>query len=160
MAKKKKPQNLSPRIVNRRATHDYHISETLECGIQLRGTEVKSVRNGQVSLAEGYAMVDMKTEQLFLMNVEISHYPHAGPVQHEPKRTRKLLVHKKQIHSLIGKTTAKGATLVPMAMYFSKGMIKLEIGLGTGKKSHDKRQDIKKKETDRDLRRAMTRKRL
>ncbi len=157
---KKKPHNLSPRIANRRAHHDYHISEKLECGIQLRGTEVKSVRNGQVSLAEGYASVDPQTEELFLVNVEIAHYPHAGPLQHETKRKRRLLAHKRQIRSLIGTTSAKGVTLVPLAMYFSKGMIKVEIGVGVGKKTHDKRQDIRKKETDRDLRRAMTRKTL
>lgn len=160
MAKKQSKPNLSPRIANRRATHDYDISEKLEVGIALRGSEVKSVRNGQVSLAEGYAYVDPRTEELMLANVEIAHYPHAGLNQHEPKRLRKLLAHKHQIRSLIGATTAKGTTLVPMAMYFTRGLIKLEIGVGTGKKQHDKRQDIKRREDQRDMRRAMTRKNL
>ena len=159
---KKKPQkrNLSPRISNRRAHHDYHISDRIEVGIALRGSEVKSVRNGQVSLAEGYVYVDPKTEELILANVEISHYPHAGPTQHEPKRSRKLLAHKRQIQHLRGKTTAKGTTLVPVAMYFKDGLIKLEIGVGVGKRSYDKRQDMKKREARREIERGMTRRRL
>lgn len=157
MAKKTKPANLSPRIANRRAHHDYHISEKLEVGIALRGSEVKSVRNSQVSLAEGYCAVDPKTEELVLYNVDIALYPQAGDRQHEPKRPRKLLAHKRQIRSLMGKTTAKGVTIVPLAMYFSKGLIKLEIGIGTGKKTQDKRQDMKKRDADKEIRRAMSR---
>ena len=159
MAKgKKKSQNFSPRIVNRKATHDYHISETLEVGIKLLGTEVKSVRHAHVSLAEGYVAVDPRSMTLQLMNVDIAHYPQAGPIQHEPKRTRTLLAHKREINNLFGKTTAKGVTLIPMAMYFKDGRAKLEVGVGTGKKQQDKRQDIRKKEADMEMRRAMTRK--
>ena len=161
MAKGKtdKAANMSPRIANRRATHDYHISDKLEVGIELRGTEVKSIRNGQVSLAEGFARVEPGTEELILYNVEISQYPHAGEHQHEPKRARKLLAHKRQILELMDKTSAKGATIIPLAMYFLRGRVKLEIGVGTGKQHQDKRQDIKKRDADREIRRAMSKRR-
>lgn len=158
MAKKTKPANLSPRIDNRRARHDYHISDKLEVGVALLGSEVKSIRNGQVSLAEGYVAVNPKTEELELLNVDIALYPQAGVNQHEPRRTRKLLAHKREIRSLLGKTTAKGVTIVPLAMYFVRGRVKLEIGVGTGKKQHDKRQDLKKAAADREIRKAMSRK--
>ncbi|MEO1236314.1 MAG: SsrA-binding protein SmpB [Planctomycetota bacterium] len=159
MARKpKKPQNFAPRIVNRRATHDYHLSDKLEVGIRLLGTEVKSVRHSHVSLAEGYVAVDPRKMTLELHNVDIAHYPQAGPIQHEPKRVRTLLAHKREIRNLFGKTTAKGVTIVPLALYFKNGMAKLEIGVGVGKKQQDKRQDLRKKEAERDMRRAMTRK--
>lgn len=158
MAKKKKiNHNFSPRIVNRRATHDYDISDKLEVGIKLLGTEVKSVRHSHVSLAEGYVSVDQRSMTLQLFNVDIAHYAQAGPIQHEPKRIRALLAHKREIKSLFGKTTAKGITLVPMAMYFKNGMAKLEIGVGVGRKQSDKRQDIRKKEAEKEMRKAMTR---
>lgn len=158
MSKRKKTtHNFSPRIVNRRATHDYHISDKLEVGIKLLGTEVKSVRHSHVSLAEGYVGIDPKSMTLQLFNVDIAHYAQAGPIQHDPKRIRTLLAHKREINSLFGKTTAKGVTLVPLAMYFKNGTAKLEIGVGVGKKQQDKRQDIKKAEADREIRRAMTR---
>ncbi|MEX0887394.1 MAG: SsrA-binding protein SmpB [Phycisphaeraceae bacterium] len=164
MARRKKstsqPANLSPRIVNRRAHHDYHIEEKLEVGVQLLGTEVKAVRMGRASIAEGFARVDPNTRGLYLHNVEISQYPPAGPNQHEPKRTRKLLAHRREIASLAGITATKGTTLVPLAMYFKGGRIKLELGVGTGKRQHDKRQDIKQREAERDMRRAMTRKHI
>ncbi len=157
MARKKTAHNFAPRIVNRRATHDYAISDKLEVGVKLLGSEVKSVRLGHVSLAEGYVAIDPKRLTLQLFNVDIAHYPQAGPLQHDPKRVRTLLAHKREINSLLGKTTAKGVTLVPMAMYFVDGRIKLEVGLGVGKKHYDKRQDLKKAEADRDIRRAMAR---
>ncbi|MEM9883515.1 MAG: SsrA-binding protein SmpB [Planctomycetota bacterium] len=158
MAKRKPAKtNFSPRIVNRRATYDYAIGDRLEVGIRLRGTEVKSVRHGNVSLAEGYVAVDPRKMVLELHNVDIAHYPQAGPIQHETKRVRTLLAHKREIRSLFGKTTAKGVTLVPLAMYFKSGMAKLEIGVGTGKRQADKRQDLRKKEADREIRRAMAR---
>jgi len=159
MAKKKKNiHNFAPRILNRRATYDYDISDKLEVGIKLLGTEVKSVRHSHVSLAEGYVAVDPRTMTLQLFNVDIAHYAQAGPIQHDPKRVRTLLAHKREINNLFGKTTAKGVTLVPMAMYFKNGMAKRQIGGGVGKKQADKRQDIRIKEADRDIRRAMTRK--
>ncbi len=161
MAKKKKEQtrNLSPRIANRRAYHDYHIGEKFEVGIVLKGSEVKSIRNGQVSLAEGFAMIEPATMELWLHNVEIAPYTHAGPTnQHTPKRQRKLLARKREIRMIHDKHITKGVTLVPLAMYFVRGKIKLEIGVGTGKKAYDKRQDMKKKDADREIRRSMSRK--
>ncbi|QQE12230.1 SsrA-binding protein SmpB [Planctomycetota bacterium] len=159
--KKKKDESQTKRIVNRRAYHDYHISDKLECGISLHGTEVKSIRDGQASIAEGYATVDEKKMELQLVNCEISRYPHGGPHQHEPKRVRTLLAHKKQIKQYADKTREKGVTIVPLAMYFtSRGLIKIEIGIGRGKKSHDKRQDIKQRDADRSMQRAMTRKHI
>lgn len=160
MAKKKssKPRNLSPRIANRRAYHDYHIGDKFEVGIVLTGSEVKSIRNGQVSLAEGFAMVEPDKMELWLHNVEISHYTHAGPEhQHTPKRQRKLLARKREIRTIHDKIVGKGVTLVPLAMFFVRGKIKLELGVGTGKKAYDKRQDMKKKDADREIRRSMSR---
>ena len=151
---------MSPRITNRRARHDYHIEESLEVGVQLLGTEVKAIRLGRASVTEGFARVDPHSQELYLHNVEISQYPPAGPNQHEPKRTRKLLAHRREIAHLAGVTAGKGTTLVPLAMYFKGGRVKLEVGVATGKRQHDKRQDIKQRDAERDMRRAMTRKHL
>jgi len=162
MAKSKskvKPDDMSPKILNRRARFDYAISDTLECGIQLVGSEVKAIRHGKVSLAEGFATVE-PTMELLLRNVDVGQYSHAGPAGHEGKRPRKLLAHKAQIRKLQGATSAKGVTLIPLAMYFKHGKVKVEIGLATGKRQSDKRQDIKKREDERDMRRAMTRREL
>ncbi len=158
MAKNSK-QNQTPHINNRRAWHDYNILEKLEVGIALRGSEVKSIRSAQVSLAEGFARVDPKRMELFLYNVDIPQYAHSsGTNAHEPLRARKLLAHKRQIAKLVGATSAKGTTLVPLAMYFVRGMVKLELGVATGKKHYDKRQKVKSRDADRDIRRGMTRK--
>jgi len=157
---KAKSNNMSPRIVNRRAFHDYHISEKLEVGIVLRGSEVKSVRGGKVSLAEGFAQVDPRTLELFLINVDIGAYEQAGENQHEPKRWRKLLAHRRQIEQLQGKTSSKGTTLVPLAMYFVRGMVKVEIGVGEGRRQQDKRQDMKKRDAEKEIRRALTRRKI
>jgi len=165
MAKKPNPSTKSPRIpripriVNRKAYYDYHILEKLETGIALVGSEVKSIRNGQVSLAEGFARVESADMGLYLYNVDIAPYAQAtGPNAHEPKRRRKLLAHKHQINKLLGHTLAKGTTIVPLTMYFVRGMVKVEIGIAQGKKVHDKRETIKSRDADRQIRRAMTRK--
>lgn len=162
MAKgKQKPQNLSPTILNRRARYDYHLVETLECGLALTGTEVKSIRLGRVSLAEGFARPETHTGELYLYNVDISPYPQAGPEhQHEPRRPRKLLLHRRERDRLLGHLGAKGTTLVPTKMYFVRGRVKVEMAVATGKAKRDKREDLRKKEADRDMRRAMSRKRL
>ncbi|MFW6059530.1 MAG: SsrA-binding protein SmpB [Phycisphaeraceae bacterium] len=162
MAKRKQQlQNLSPTILNRRAHRDYQIVETLECGIALTGTEVKSIRQGRVSLAEGFARTDPRTRELYLYNVDISPYPQAAPeFQHEPKRPRKLLARRREIERLFGHTTSKGVTLIPTKMYFVRGKVKVEIAVATGKRHHDKRQDIKKKEADREMRRAMSKREI
>lgn len=160
MAKKNTP-NYSPRIVNRRARHDYHIIEKIEVGIALQGSEVKSIRHSQVSLAEGYATINPNTLELFLHDVSITAYQHAASdTGHEPTRTRKLLAHKQQIKKLLGITSVRGTTLVPLALYFVRGRVKLELGVGQGKRQFDKRQSLKKRDAQRDINRAMTRRRL
>ena len=157
---KKTGKDKSPRIVNRKARHDYHIMETLEVGMALLGSEVKSVRNGQVSLAEGYARVEPADMQLYLFDVDIARYVHSGTDGPDPKRRRKLLAHSRQIKELFGLTTDKGTTLIPLAMYFVRGRAKLELAVARGKHSYDKRDTMKKRESDREIRKAMTRKRL
>jgi len=159
MAKQKSDDKLSPRILNRKATHDYFIHSKLEVGIVLQGSEVKSIRQGKVSLGEGYARVEPRDQGLYLYDVDIANYAQAsGANGHEPKRVRRLLAHRREIERLLGETSSKGTTLVPLAMYFVRGKVKLEIGVGSGKRSHDKRQDIKEKEAKREMQRGMTRK--
>lgn len=151
----------TPRIVNRKARHDYFILDSFEVGIVLQGSEVKSIRNGQVSLAEGFAMVNPTTHALELFDVDIAPYAKAhGPAGHEPKRVRRLLAHKREIIRIGDQVTAKGTTLVPLTMYFVRGKVKVELGIGQGKKQHDKRQSIKNREADREMQRGMTRKKL
>lgn len=145
---------------NRRARHDYHIEETLECGIRLTGTEVKSVRNGQVSLAEGYVRATENPPALTLHGVHIAEYAPAGEArQHDPGRVRALLAHKREIRKLAARTRSKGVTIVPLKMYFTNGRAKLLVGVGRGKRKSDKRQDIATRETQRDMERAMGTKR-
>ncbi len=159
MAKKNTKSSGSPRIVNRKARHDYEILETLEVGIALLGSEVKSIRQSQASLAEGFARVEPATMELFLYNVDIAPYEHARLAEPpDRQRKRKLLAHKREIEKLLGHTTAKGTTIVPLAMYFVRGNVKLEIGVGRGKKTVDKRQTIQKRDTDREIRRRLARK--
>jgi SsrA-binding protein len=161
MAKKKDKKNREPRIDNRKARHQYHIEDKLEVGIALLGSEIKSIRLGEISLAEGFARVEPKTGELWLHGVHIAPYAQAtGTNAPDANRSRKLLAHKREIRKLVGQTSAKGATLVPLALYFVRGRAKLEIGVATGKTHQDKRQDLKSKDADRDMRRAMTRKRL
>lgn len=160
MSKKRKDggKDKAPRIVNRRARHDYHVEESLECGIMLRGSEVKAIRNGSVSLGEGFARVEPATMELWLFNIDIAPYTQAGADAHETKSKRKLLAHKREIRKLLGRTTDAGVTLIPLTMYFKDGRVKVEIGVCRGKKQYDKRQSIKERDTQRDMRRAMTRK--
>ncbi len=159
MASKRDKSKTGPaRIVNRQAHHDYQILEKIEVGVELVGSEVKSIRNGQVSLGEGYARVEPDTLQMFLHDVHIAEYKQAGPHCHDPRRTRKLLAHKREIRRLMGLLTAGGRTLVPLAMYFSRGWVKLELGVGLGKGKSDKRQDLRQRDADKAIRRAMTRK--
>ena len=149
-----------PTIENRQARHDYEIGETLECGIELLGTEVKSVRAGKVSLAEGYVAAHAEPPSLSLHSVHIAEYPPAGKVvQHEPVRVRRLLAHRREIRKLAEEVRRKGSTLVPLKIYFKNGRAKLLIGLGTGRKAADKRHAIAAKEMKRDMDRAMHRRR-
>ncbi len=155
----KQDKNLSPRIVNRKATHEYHILDKLEVGIKLMGSEVQSIRRGQISLSEGFARIE-PDGRLMLYQVDIGPYPHAGKYNHEPKRDRVLLAHKREVARLEAQVEAKNGTLVPLAVYFVHGRAKVELGLGVGKRAFDKREDIKARDADRALRRAMTRKTL
>jgi SsrA-binding protein len=138
---------------NRKAFHDFHLLESFEAGIALLGTEVKAIREGRVNLRDSFARVE--DGELYLYNVNISPYSHRGYADHEPLRRRKLLLHKNEILKLIGKTVEKGMTLVPVRMYFKNGRVKVAVSLAKGKKEYDKRETIKKRETDRDTRAAI-----
>jgi SsrA-binding protein len=138
---------------NRKAHHDYFIEETLEAGLVLQGTEVKSLRLGLANLTDSYAIV--KQDEVFLFNANISPYSHGNIMNHEPLRTRKLLLHREEIRKLIGKITQKGFTLIPLKIYFSRGKAKVLLGLAKGKKAFDKRETIKEKESKRELERAV-----
>ena len=141
---------------NRQARYLYEILETYEAGIELVGTEVKSIRAGKVNLRDGYAFI--RNGEAWLSNVHISPYQAGGNYfNHEARRVRKLLLHKKEINKLIGQTEQKGLTLVPLKMYFKKGRVKIVIGLGRGKKLHDKRETAKKRDDQRAMARAMKR---
>ena len=136
---------------NKKARHDYFIDEVYECGIGLKGTEVKSIRQGRINLKEGYASVD--NSEVFLKQVHISPYDQGNRFNVDPLRTRKLLLHKAEIRKLIGATTIKGYSLVPMSVYLKNGRVKLELGLAKGKKLYDKRQDLAKKDAMRRIER-------
>jgi SsrA-binding protein len=138
---------------NRKAYHDYHIEETVEAGIALLGTEVKSLREGKANLKDSYVLV--KGGELFLLNCHISPYSHGNIMNHEPLRTRKLLLHKKQISSLTGTATAKGYTLIPLKLYFKNSFVKVEIGLAKGKRLYEKREAIKEREAKREIEKTM-----
>ena len=138
---------------NRKAFHDYHLLESFEAGIVLLGTEVKAIREGRVNLRDSFARVE--GGEVFLYNVHISPYSARGYSDHEPTRKRKLLLHRGEIRKLIGKTVEKGMTLVPTRMYFQNGHVKVAISLAKGKKAHDKRETIKRREADRETRAAV-----
>ena len=145
-------------IENRRARHDYVIEDTLEVGLKLRGTEVKSIRDGQASLAEGWIKASTEPVSLTLHQVHVAEYPNAAPShQHEPTRTRALLAHAREIRRLAQRTQERGVTLVPLKIYFSGGRAKLLVGIGRGKQRHDKRQDLRKKEAAKEIERALRR---
>ena len=138
---------------NRKAFHDFHVLDTWEAGVALLGTEVKAIREGRVNLRDSYAVVEKG--EVFALNIHISPYSHRGSADHEPMRKRKLLLHKQEIRKLIGRTVEKGLTLVPLKMYFKGGKVKMAVGLARGKKSHDKRETMKKRESDRETRAAV-----
>lgn len=139
---------------NRKAFHDYAIEEKLEAGIVLKGTEVKSLREGKVNLRDSYASVDHG--EVILHNCHISPYSHGNIMNHDPLRPRKLLLHRKEINKLLGKTQQKGLTLVPLRIYFSsRGKAKVELALAKGKKQYDRREAIKEREAGREVERVM-----
>ncbi len=151
------PKPNEPTITNRKASHDYTIEDTLECGIQLTGTEVKSVRQGQISLGEGYVRATETPLTLVMHSVHIAEYPPAGEAhQHRTTRARNLLAHKREILKLAKKTKQKGLTLIPLKVYFVKGRAKVLLGLARGKSHSDKRQTLAKKDAQREISRAMT----
>ncbi|MFZ3590133.1 SsrA-binding protein SmpB [Bacillus sp. DJP31] len=137
---------------NKKANHDFFIEETYEAGIVLVGTEIKAIRAGKINLRDAYARIFQG--ELFLYNAHVSHYEQGNQFNHEPLRTRKLLLHKKQINKLIGDAKEEGYTLIPLKVYLKNGFAKVLIGLGKGKKNYDKRDDLKKKEAKRDIARA------
>ena len=138
---------------NRKAFHDYFVEETIEAGVVLQGTEVKSLREGLANLTDSYAIV--KNNEMFLFNATISPYPFGNIMNHEPLRTRKLLLHKEEIRKLITKISQKGFTLIPLKIYFVRGKAKVLIGLAKGKRAYDKRETIKEKESKREVERAV-----
>lgn len=138
---------------NRKAFHDYHILDTLEAGVVLLGTEVKSIREGGANLRDSFARVE--GGEVWIYNVHISSYRNRGYTDHEPTRRRKLLLHHTEIRKLIGKTVERGMTLVPTGMYFKDGRVKVAISLAKGKKTHDKRETVKRREADRETRAAI-----
>jgi SsrA-binding protein len=140
---------------NRKAYHDYGIEETLEAGIQLLGTEVKSLRDGRANLKDSYVLI--KDSEVFLLNCHISPYSHGNIMNHEPLRTRKLLLNRKEIERLRGKMQQKGYTLIPLKIYFKGPYAKVEVGLAKGKKQYEKRETIKEREAKRDIEKAMKR---
>lgn len=139
---------------NRQARFLYEILETYEAGIELLGTEVKSIRAGKVNLKEGFALI--RNGEALLMNVHISpHHTTSQIFNHDPRRTRKLLLHKDEIRKLTGKVEQQGLTLVPLKMYLKRGWVKVDIALARGKKLHDKREDVRKRQDQRDMQRAL-----
>lgn len=137
---------------NRKAYYDYFIEETYEAGIVLKGTEIKSIRAGKVNLKDSFAKI--KDGEVFLMNMHVSPYEQGNRFNHDPTRTRKLLLHRKEINKLIGKTKEAGYALIPLKLYLKNGYCKVELALAKGKKKYDKREELKKKAAQREIERA------
>jgi SsrA-binding protein len=138
---------------NKKALHEYHIEETVEAGIVLTGTEIKSIRQGRVNLKDSYALINQG--EIFLLNMHISPFEQGNRFNHDPTRTRKLLLRKQEISKLIGLTQQKGYTLVPLDLHLRNGFAKIQLALAKGKKLHDKRQAIAKRDADREIRRQL-----
>jgi SsrA-binding protein len=155
----KTERELAQKIIadNRKAHHDYHLLETFEAGVALLGTEVKSIREGGANLRDSFARIE--AGEVWIYNVHISPYRNRGYSDHDPKRRRKLLLHRREIRKLIGKTVERGMTLVPVRMYLKNGRVKIAISLAKGKKAHDKRETIKRREADRETRAAIKQRR-
>ena len=142
-------------IINRKARHDYTIEEEYEAGIYLTGTEIKSIRLGKMNIKDSYAII--KNEEIYLLNAHISCYEQGNIFNHNETRTRKLLMHKKEIKKLNNKIILDGYTLIPLKIYFVRGRAKVLLGLGKGKKNYDKREDIKKRDIEREMRQKYNR---
>jgi SsrA-binding protein len=150
MAKEREPIESIAR--NKRARHDYELLDTWEAGLVLQGTEVKALRDGKASLNDAFGVV--RDGEVFLINLHIAPYSHGGNYNHEPTRTRKLLLHRAEIRRLIGAVERKGLTLVPLELYFREGVAKVRIALGKGKQAHDKRDDLRKRDAEREIARS------
>lgn len=137
-------------ISNKKATYDYFVEETYEAGIALKGTEIKSIRNGSANLKDSYAVI--KKGEAYLLNMHIAPYEKGNQFNHEERRTRKLLLHKKEIDKIAGKITTEGYTLIPLKLYFKKNKVKILLGIAKGKKTFDKRETIKKRDLEREAR--------
>jgi len=146
------PEGTKPVVVNRRARHDYFILETLEVGIALRGTEVKSIRAGKVNLGDSYAQIE--DGEAWLLQMHVSPYEQGNRFNHEPLRRRKLLLHSRQIQRLKQRAQEKGLTLIPLSLYFRGRHLKVEIGLAKGKRYHDRREDLARRDAEREMERA------
>jgi SsrA-binding protein len=138
---------------NKRARHDYEILDTWEAGLVLQGTEVKALREGRANLTDAYGI--LREGEVYLLNLNIGAYGLGNQFNHEPTRTRKLLLHRREIRRLIGAVERQGLTLVPLELYFRRGRAKVRIGLARGKQSHDKREDLKRRDADREIARAL-----
>lgn len=157
-AKRQKADPGTPEIRNRRARHEYHILEVVECGLALEGTEVKSLRAGRASIEDAYARV--RDGEVFLVGANISAYSHASEAaQHSPQRDRKLLLHKRQIAEIESHVRQKGRTVVPLSVYFKQGWAKCELGIAVGKRAHDKREAIRRRDQKREIERELARRR-
>jgi SsrA-binding protein len=143
---------------NRKAGHDFHLLEQFEAGLALQGTEVKAAREGRINLRESYCR--LQGAEAFLLGAHIGQYSHGGYAVHDPMRPRKLLLHREELNKLLGKTTERGLTIVPLRMYFKKGRVKIAIALARGKKAFDKRETIRRREIDRETRAAVKHRRV
>ena len=151
-AKSEEKEPIESVAKNRRARHEYELLESWEAGLVLQGSEVKSLRAGQANLNDAFGIV--REGEVFLINLHIAPYSHGGNYNHEPTRTRKLLLHRREIRRLIGSVERKGLTLVPLELYFRRGQAKVRIALGRGKQAHDKRADLKKRDAEREIARV------
>ncbi len=145
------PEGVKVLALNRRARFDYSVEESFECGVELRGTEVKSIKDGRISFPDAFA--EVRANEIWLRNFHISEYVFSSLFNHDPDRMKKLLLHAQEIKRIDRKVREKGYTLIPLSVYLKHGLVKLELGLCKGKKLYDKRADIKERDVDRDLRR-------
>ena len=149
------PRDRQERLIadNRKAGHDFHLLEQFEAGLALMGTEAKAIREGRVNLRDSYCK--MQGREAYLLGVHVGQYSHGGYATHDPTRPRKLLLHKAELHKLLGKTTEKGLTIVPLRLYYKDGRVKVTIALARGKQVHDKRETIRRREAERETRAAV-----
>jgi SsrA-binding protein len=153
VGKESKQSEIQSVARNKRARHDYHILETLEAGLVLTGTEVKSLRDGRANISDAYG--NLRDGEVFLLNLHISPYDRGGYSNHDPNRTRKLLLHRKEIRRLIGAVERQGLTLIPLELYFKNGVAKVALALAKGKKLHDKRETERTRDAEREMARAI-----